>query len=343
MAELDPEELLEEALKKTGPELFKELFRLYPIAEVEDYYKNGAWKNEIMKTDIVLLGAHREEAGSPDAMPLEEVKVPNLPEERKAWTPPAQGQTFGTIAAGAVKLPGAQSATTTTASTVPGGTVAELRLIALFVAKWKLDPTKTKASLAKMTPERRRYVVTNFKTDKTGVEATDQLLKYIEQCEKDGNWDKAQPASGKLVGTSPSPGTSPGTAPGTSPAAALAGKVVAPKAGTLTMKPAVAKPAVAKPGLAKPAVAKPAVAAKPFTVVPTVGVKRPWGATDGGASKWPKTSPGVRPPTLTASRPAFGAARPPQVVSAKRPGMPGGMPLARPQMAWNGKSSGKGW
>lgn len=313
MAELDPEELLEEALKKTGPELFKELFRLYPIAEVEDYYKNGAWKNEIMKTDIVLLGAHREEAGSPDAMPLEEVKVPNLPEERKAWTPPAQGQTFGTIAAGAVKLPGAQSATTTTASTVPGGTVAELRLIALFVAKWKLDPTKTKASLAKMTPERRRYVVTNFKTDKTGVEATDQLLKYIEQCEKDGNWDKAQPASGKLV------------------------------AGTLTMKPAVAKPAVAKPGLAKPAVAKPAVAAKPFTVVPTVGVKRPWGATDGGASKWPKTSPGVRPPTLTASRPAFGAARPPQVVSAKRPGMPGGMPLARPQMAWNGKSSGKGW
>mmetsp|Transcript_75605 Transcript_75605/g.130902 ORF Transcript_75605/g.130902 Transcript_75605/m.130902 type:complete len:308 (+) Transcript_75605:107-1030(+) len=307
MAELDPEELLEEVFKKTGPELFKELFRLYPIAEVEDYYKNGVWKNEIMKTDIVLFSAHREEAGSPDPMPLEEVKVPNLPEEKKAWTPVS---TLGTM--GAAKIPGIQSATTATASSVPGGTVAELRLIALFVAKWKLDPTKTKASLAKMTPERRRYVVTNFKTDKFGVEATEQLLKYIDECEKDGKWDKG-------------PSISPGTSPGTS----VAGKVVTPKVGTIAPKPGV-------------------MTAKPFTVVspPTLGVKRPWGATatDGNASKWPKMASMVRPPSVTGLRPAaWGAGRPPQVVSAKRPGMPGGMPLARPQMAWNGKSSGKGW
>lgn len=327
MAELDPEELLEEALKKTGPELFKEVYRLYPAAEYEDYYKNGSWKNDMMKTDVVLFSRHREEAGAPCAKPIEEIKISGLPGEApKAWNTtitPMLGQ-LGQIA----KIPGAQTPQgTATAANVPGGTVAELRLIALFVAKWKLDPTRTKSCLAKMTPERRRFVVTNFKTDKAGIQATDDLDKYVETCEKDGSWDQGKPADPKAnaVGTSPAAGFGP------------AAKIV------------LAKPAVAafKPGVN--------LGKAPGTVVTPLsvgGVKRPWGATgatnDGNAAKWPKTAtPTLRPPSLgvrpqgaAATGAGWGGVRPPQVVSAKRPAAPA---LVRPQIAWNGKGAGKGW
>lgn len=320
MSELDPEELVEEVLKKSGPELFKELYRLYPVAEVEDYYKMGAWKNDIMRADIVLLSVHREEAGSPDPPPIEDIKIPGLPMEQKAWNPSAVMPVLNLPKPGAVTIqkPGIISAA---ANAATGSTVAELRLIAIFVAKWKLDPTKTKALLAKLTPERRRHIVTSFKTDKTGPEATEYLENFVAQCEKDGSWDKAgaKPASA-VAGT-----TDAIQAPASKASAKplVAGKIVTPKLG----------------GVAAP---------KPAVVAPVVGgVKRPWGATaeDNSASKWPKTSspakPAIQPPKLSVRPPAGG----PQVVSATRPGAPkaaGAWGGAGPwgMGAWSGM---KGW
>mmetsp|Transcript_151060 Transcript_151060/g.263242 ORF Transcript_151060/g.263242 Transcript_151060/m.263242 type:complete len:269 (-) Transcript_151060:207-1013(-) len=175
--------MLEAALNKSGPELFKELLRVYPVADLDDYWRGGLWKNDLMKTDLVLIESHRREAGAPDPIPLEEVQMPELPIQCKL---PGM---FGMVAVNGVVPP--KAAAMAGATTAAGGPVAELRLIALFVAKWKMDPTKTKLLLAKMTPARRRYVIQNFKTSSSGTEASIALDHFIAGCEKSGDWDKA--------------------------------------------------------------------------------------------------------------------------------------------------------
>eukprot|EP00930_Biecheleria_cincta_P054023 TRINITY_DN3989_c0_g2_i1.p1 TRINITY_DN3989_c0_g2~~TRINITY_DN3989_c0_g2_i1.p1 ORF type:complete len:329 (+),score=95.19 TRINITY_DN3989_c0_g2_i1:110-1096(+) len=64
---------------KSGPELFKELYRQLPLVEYQDYYKNGVWQNDLMRLDIEVIDAHRKEAGAPDVAPLEELEFPELP------------------------------------------------------------------------------------------------------------------------------------------------------------------------------------------------------------------------------------------------------------------------
>lgn len=174
--------MLEAALSKSGPELFRELLRFYPVADLDDYWRAGVWKNDLMKTDLVLVEAHRREAGAPDPIPLEEVKMPDLPIVAKL--PGMFGMGVNGVVPPKMAAAGAAPA-------AAGSPVAELRLIALFVAKWKMDPTKTKLLLAKMTPARRRYVIQNFKTQSAGPEASTALDQFIAQCERTGDWDKA--------------------------------------------------------------------------------------------------------------------------------------------------------
>jgi len=166
----------EEALTKTGVELFRELLRLYETAEVEDYYKVGQWKNDLLKTDLILIEAHRKEAGAPDPPDLEDVVVPEMP--GAFLRAPIAGLTLPTLGIG---VPAAGGLTTP---------VAELRLIALFVAKWKLEPTKTKMLLAKLTPLRRRYVMQHFKALGSGDAATTELESFLAECGRNGMWDK---------------------------------------------------------------------------------------------------------------------------------------------------------
>jgi len=152
---------VEEALTKTGPELFKELYRVYPVAEPEDYFKNGQWRNELMKADIVLLVSHRRESGAPDVPDIDDVKLPKLPEATSlpSFMPKAFG--LGAISGlGAVSSQQGQQvaakANTSVLPSIPSGApamtaastpVVEIRLIALFVAKWKLDPVKSKRAI----------------------------------------------------------------------------------------------------------------------------------------------------------------------------------------------------
>ncbi|CAK0884986.1 unnamed protein product, partial [Prorocentrum cordatum] len=139
----------DERLLKKGPDLFQELLRVYPVAEPEDYFKAGQWRDEVMKTDLQLIEAHRLEAGAPDPPALDEVKMPELPTAQPAGAgvrPPVTGLSAlmgarATVAGGAPAL------------AAPGSGVVELRLMALFVAKWKLDATKTKLALAKLPSE----------------------------------------------------------------------------------------------------------------------------------------------------------------------------------------------
>mmetsp|Transcript_62251 Transcript_62251/g.148562 ORF Transcript_62251/g.148562 Transcript_62251/m.148562 type:complete len:459 (-) Transcript_62251:178-1554(-) len=76
------QEIVEEALGKSGLPLFKELLRFYPIAEPEDYIKMGAFDDEKLRLDIQLFEAHRREAGADDPLELSEVPDVSLPQSR---------------------------------------------------------------------------------------------------------------------------------------------------------------------------------------------------------------------------------------------------------------------
>lgn len=192
--------LMEEGvLEKSGVQLFKELLRVYPIAEPEDYFKGGMWKDEVMKMDLKLIYAHAREAGAPYPPALEKVKLPDMPQQMLNATggiqlPAGVRPPLGALAqvrpgATPITAPGAVPAAG--AAAAAAGPAVELRLIALFVAKWKLDPTKTKVMLAKLTPARRRYVIQTFKGATPGGDSTGALDQHIAQCEKTNAWANA--------------------------------------------------------------------------------------------------------------------------------------------------------
>lgn len=78
----------------------------------------------------------------------------------------------------------ASAAGTTAAGMVAGGPSAELKQIALFIQRWKLEATKSKLLLARLTPARRRWVMSNYK----GVSTLEQ---YIHQCDQTNAWGAA--------------------------------------------------------------------------------------------------------------------------------------------------------
>jgi len=261
----------DEILAKSGEELFKELLRVYSVAEVDDYFKNGQWKDEVMRTDIHLIYQHAREAGADDPIPLEEVKVPDLPRAAAIGgyqVPAGVGglrpvAPVGVAARGVRPPPAVASAGAGAAS--PGGTVAELRLFALFATKWKLDPTRTKMMLAKLTPARRRFVILSFKTTAAGVEATNALQMFITKSE-----------------TTNAGGLAAAATPGLRPAAGYNGAVrpvtVAPAQG-VKRPPSPAMLAAAMQANKRPAMAprafpgiRPAVAGRPM-VRPALGLR----------------------------------------------------------------------
>ena len=56
-----------------GSDLFNELRRFMPYAEVEDYYWHGAWDKKLLAVDLELLAAHRKDAGGPEPPPRKDV------------------------------------------------------------------------------------------------------------------------------------------------------------------------------------------------------------------------------------------------------------------------------
>jgi len=331
---------VEEALKKTGLELFKELLRIYPVAAVEDYHKLGQWKEDLVKTDLQLIDAHRREAGAPEPLSLDQI-----PEVKVPATVGMPGlMPGGALNMGGIRpaIPGVATAAApgAAAGAAAAGPVAELRLIALFVAKWKLDPTKTKTVMAKLTPARRRYVIQNFKTATTGVAATTALEQYIAQCEKTNVWGAATatvtPAAGLAAAKPGMAAVRPAMAPAamggikrplTPPASmndpnkrirlATPGATPAGMPGQApnALASRVAAAGMQRPGMSPPGIVKPAV--------PPVRM----GVAPGNAGVRPQQAAGVRPGMPV--RPGGPAMIRPASVGALRPGGPA---MVRPGM-----------
>jgi len=153
--------------------------------------------NEQMKVDLQILAHHRLEAGAPDPVPLTEVVMPNLPAWAWQTAPAPKAAAPGMALWGAAgvrpTMASLQASMAVKAAAAAGGG-AELRLMALFVAKWKLDPNRTKASLAKLEPSQRRFIIQNFKAVSTGGTAavTDELEKHITEAKEKENWPKSE-------------------------------------------------------------------------------------------------------------------------------------------------------
>eukprot|EP00927_Polykrikos_kofoidii_P020817 TRINITY_DN19928_c0_g1_i1.p1 TRINITY_DN19928_c0_g1~~TRINITY_DN19928_c0_g1_i1.p1 ORF type:complete len:311 (+),score=63.80 TRINITY_DN19928_c0_g1_i1:137-1069(+) len=194
--------------KQDGREMFRELLRNFPTVRVEDYFKGGRWQTDTMALDIELILAHRRESGAPEPPPIEEIEMPEFP-SGDGWgsrTPPpapaapaAPPRSSSTPAA-----PSRPPLTPTPPKRAPsqaeytaqgdlgGKAQMELRLIADFVRKWKLDPTRTKLLLARLTPTRRRTVISTFEAPATnGVSPTAALERFISQSDQG-----AAPSSG---------------------------------------------------------------------------------------------------------------------------------------------------
>mmetsp|Transcript_47073 Transcript_47073/g.86428 ORF Transcript_47073/g.86428 Transcript_47073/m.86428 type:complete len:278 (-) Transcript_47073:183-1016(-) len=255
----------EEVLSKSGAELFKELYRIYAVAEPADYFKNGVWKDDIMKMDIGLVEAHRKESGAPDAPELKDVEMPELPTGAGvAKAVPGVSPGIAAVRPAVAPVAGA-AAVPAGGQTAAAASIAELRLIALFVAKWKLDPTKAKTLLAKLTPTRRRYVIQNFKTTAAGPSAFAALETYISTCQKSGAWDKGVPV----------PATAPAVVAGVkrpiAPVAAGNDPAKKPRVGPVTVAGSPGANAAAKALAAKIAASRPA--ATPATVPARIAPK----------------------------------------------------------------------
>jgi len=192
--EMDPEDIasqenLVQALKKSGADLFRELLRLYPVAEAEDYWKAGSWQDEIIKRDLVLVEAHRRDSAAPEPPALEEVPMPKAP-----------GQAFtGMI------LPQRPGITPGAAPLVLPMAAGQAQKIALFIAGSKLDPLRARPLLNGLQKYQQDYVLENFKSTSTGAEATDELEKYISESKASSVWGSAPatvaPATGGAVPT----------------------------------------------------------------------------------------------------------------------------------------------
>jgi len=199
--------ILDVMLSKTDGELFRELMRLYPLAEVEDYYKMGQWQQDLMRMDIQVFYAHREEAGAPELPPLEEIELPPLP------VVPAAMMAMAMLQAGQA-LPAGGVASTLQANAMAQAALpaAELQLIVNFANKHKLDLVKTKTTLSALSAVTRKTVMTGFESSgEDEAEKVKQLEAFISEKQKE------EPATNGA--TAPAATTPAGL---TSPAAAAA-------------------------------------------------------------------------------------------------------------------------
>eukprot|EP00747_Dinoflagellata_sp_TGD_P209977 gnl/TRDRNA2_/TRDRNA2_83332_c0_seq1.p1 gnl/TRDRNA2_/TRDRNA2_83332_c0~~gnl/TRDRNA2_/TRDRNA2_83332_c0_seq1.p1 ORF type:complete len:455 (+),score=51.79 gnl/TRDRNA2_/TRDRNA2_83332_c0_seq1:63-1367(+) len=238
------------AVSKKGMELFRTLLRIYPTAEVEDYYRGGVWREDLIRMDLTIMEAHRRQAGSLEAAPpIEEVPTPELPgpQTNGALSP------FGAVTAIANPLLAPRPVL---GAASDEGPEAEMRLLALFVSKWKLEPARTKELLAELTPAHKRFVIQNFKTLNPGPEATKSLEQFIAQCERTGTWDRSPKPLSATVGAGALKAPAPSSLFTASALLARSRQLVGarpPLTGTITGRPATAGvPAKLGSGLVRP-------------------------------------------------------------------------------------------
>jgi len=170
-----------EADSRADIELFRELLRLWPGAVVEEYYyyQTGVWDRECLLIDIELIERHRQEAGSPDPPPLEDIPeidltfIPCRHTTKSSQRAPKSSQRL---------KPTAPSEPLSEAAIAAQRQADEEQELRNFVHGWRLDLPRTKELLSLVRPSRRRWVMQSFAHDGYG-DAMEQLELLIEVSE----------------------------------------------------------------------------------------------------------------------------------------------------------------
>ena len=269
---------LDTVLQKRDAELFKELYRLYPLAEVEDYFKGGQWQCELMKMDIQAFFAHREEAGAGDLPPLDEVTLPQLPENRKAMAPMAVGNNIG------APVTPKEGRTIIVSPSLP---LTEMQQLLVFVNKYGLDLTKSKALLAPLELPLREKVMSSF------APGDGDLLLQLQKCVESGVQDGESTAA-TLTETRQETVAGQATGepnhPKSSPIKSIAPVVVPAKTPPVTRP--VERPPVKTPPVRAPVRAPVSTApAKAMPASLAASIKRPLVSATKSESKRPKLVP----------------------------------------------------
>ena len=300
------ERYLDVVLQKSDVDLFKELFRLYPLAEVEDYYKGGQWQRELLKLDIQAIFAHREEAGAPEAPPLDEATLPPLPGLGRGASFAFGGfqTSVGVVVPGqtsvGVVVPGVVRPPLAVGKVANGDSAKEAAEKAPAVVNGTVIPPKPKAmpsALAVQVPKQPTAVVPPAATPAGVTPAATPA----------GVTPAVTPAVIPPVRPTVIPAVVPPVTPAATPAAALAATpaAVAPRA-ALHPRPAIELNAAKRPRLEGP-----------VTVPPLLGV-RPRPNTVPGLPGLVIPSPAVRAPIMPG--PVMGSVAP-------RPRVPATIPV----------------
>lgn len=275
-----------------------------------------------MNIDLQLVEAHRKEAGAPDPVPLEEVEMPVLPVQA---VPIAVGiPSLGGARPLAVMPRGVMPVVAMPSGAIPAGSpVSELRLIALFVAKWKLDPTRTKMVLFKLPSPKRRFVLDSFQAT-SGADATSALEQYVAKCASTNAWGAAvaataAPAVGAPGALSPQPGTATAGLKRPHPTALATGVDAAkrPRLSTKAASPKPTGPTIHSPAL-QARLAAVGHAARPANR-PAAPSTRPVLSAMGTAAPRPGMAAATQPAMGVAQRPGLMAVRPTSLAIARAP------------------------
>lgn len=206
-----------------GAELFKELFRQYSLAKVDDYFKDGRWLIRELEVDTELLIVHRREAGAEEPPPLEELDLPELPREREGRpgpsppgappprmrsapprTPPlslASSEKGRALAPSGVasarprtpprgapppRRPTSASDDRPVRRLAPAAPPTAKERLDSFIGRWRLDSRRTKLLMVKLTPEKQREVFQTF-TWHTSGDPDVGLERYVEKYTRNGS------------------------------------------------------------------------------------------------------------------------------------------------------------
>jgi len=183
---------MEEATRKSrreqGIDLFRQLKRVFPRADHQEYYENGAWDMECLEIDLELVTLHREEAGAPEPPPLEEVPAPVLPEARPPQRPPPQRPPLPRRperngVSGKPLTPAPPAAP-------PWGGQRTQHGTQMFIDRWKLEPTRSRQMLQGLRPEAAQWIIRNFKPSATTKDShTGQLRTFISKSRENTPWN----------------------------------------------------------------------------------------------------------------------------------------------------------
>lgn len=146
-----------------------------------------------LEVDLALVVQHRRDASAPDPVPLEDIPLPELPEQHRRPALPKAPPTARDYARSGQapppalsrrprpgpRPPGSPPSAAAVAAQRGGSAAGASGDVAGFIRRWNLDPLRSQLLLARLPPSKRREAMDTFRHDHKTLSPTAALEKYI--------------------------------------------------------------------------------------------------------------------------------------------------------------------